>query len=73
MRACDRFLRAVEGLKFHALEVEFDEIDARQGQGIDRDFLDRDGLAGGIVDGWPMNSVSARGRSSRLPKFEGRK
>ena len=51
VRARDRLLRALECLQFHALEVELDEIDARQGQGIDRDFLDRDGLAGGIVDG----------------------
>src|SRR6476660_5543269 len=29
--ARDRLLRAVEGLELHALEVELDEIDARQG------------------------------------------
>jgi hypothetical protein len=44
--ACDRLLRAFKCLQFHALEVELDEIDARQGHGVDRDFLDCDGLGG---------------------------
>jgi hypothetical protein len=49
--ARDRLLRAFECLEFDALDVELDEVGARQCHGVDRDLLDRDGLAGGIVDG----------------------
>ena len=50
LAARERLLRAFERLQFHALEVELDEVEARQRHGVDRDCLDRDGFFGGIVD-----------------------
>jgi len=46
--ACNRVLRAFERLQFHALDIDLDEIHARQLERVQRHLFDGDGV--GIVD-----------------------